>query len=106
MIDTLALIPLMKQSISENEDLMGRLCLQTNKIDSVEYVLKEGRKKVKLNLIFHSDHLSLRYKHGQNKTYEMVTQQVFKVLDNITVPYSTVDNGDDKHKNYCIYIKF
>ena len=106
MIDTLALIPLMKQSISENEDLMGRLCSQTNKIDSVEYVFKEGRKKVKLNLIFHSDHLSLRYNHGQTKTYEMVTQQVFKVLDNLKVPYSQVDNGADKHKIHCLYINF
>ena len=106
MIDTLALIPLMKQSISENEDLMGRLCSQTNKIDSVEYVFKEGRKKVKLNLIFHSDHLSLRYNHGQTKTYEMVTQQVFKVLDNLKVPYSIVDNGADKHKIHCLYVNF
>ena len=106
MIDTLALIPLMKQSISENEDLMERLCSQTNKIDSVEYVFKEGRKKVKLNLIFHSDHLSLRYNHGQTKTYEMVTQQVFKVLDDLKVPYKTVDNGADKHKIRCLYINF
>ena len=106
MIDTLALIPLMKQSISENEDLKERLCSQTNKIDSVEYVFKEGRKKVKLNLIFHSDHLSLRFNHGQTKTFEMVMQQVFKVLDNLKVPYKTVDNGADKHKIYCLYVNF
>ena len=106
MIDTLALIPLMKQSISENEDLMERLCSQTNKIDSVEYVFKEGRKKVKLNLIFHSDHLSLRYNHGHTKTLDLMTQQVFKVLDDLKVPYKTVDNGADKHKIYCLYVNF
>src|SRR5574344_572221 len=98
MIDTLALIPLVKKSISENENLNEKLQSLTNRVESIEYVLKEGRKKVKLDLIFHSDHLSLRYNHGQTRTYEMVTQQVFKVLDNLKVPYSTVDNGADKHK--------
>ena len=106
MIDTLALIPLVKKSISENEDLNEKLQSLTNRVDSIEYVFKEGRKKVKLNLIFHSDHLSLRYNHGQTKTYELVTQQVFKVLDNLKVPYSTVDNGADKHKIHCLYINF
>lgn len=98
MIDTLALIPLIKKAVFKDLNLSAKIQSMTNRIDSVEYVFKRGRKTVNVDLVFHSDRISIRYNHPEMKsTITGVLRVVSSVLDAVNVPYGKEFVEPDKN---------
>lgn len=98
MTDTLALIPLITKAISDDLSLSARIHSVTNRIDSVRYVFKRGRKLVTVNIVFHSDRISIRYDHPEMKsTIVGVVRVVSSVLDAVGVSYGKEFVEPDKN---------
>ena len=93
MIDLFALV---KDEIFNNEILDKSAQTFKFKVDSSEYVFKEGRKKVKINLIFHIDHISLRYNHEGTKSLQLVREILERLLQKANLPYKVEEGKKEK----------
>lgn len=98
MIDTLVLIPLIKKAVFKDSSLSNRIQSITTRIDSIGYVFKRGRKTINVNLVFHSDKISIRYDHPEMKsTITGVLRVVSSVLDAVKVSYGKEFVEPDKN---------
>lgn len=99
MIDLFALV---KDEIFNNEILDKFPQIFKFKVDASEYVFREGRKKVKINLIFHTDHISLRYNHEDTETLRTVREILERILQKANLPYK-VEEGKKEKGLLCLY---
>lgn len=102
MSEMIDLFTLVKDEIFNNEILDKSAQTFKFKVDSSEYVFKEGRKKVKINLIFHTDHISLRYNHEGTESLQLVREILERLLQKANLPYK-VEEGKKEKGLLCLY---
>lgn len=104
MVDTIDIFKMVKDEIFNDAFLDSRAETFKFKVDASDYVFKEGRKRVKVNLIFHTDHISLRYNHPDTETFMKVKAILEDVLFRAKLPYEILE-GEKERGLLCLYFK-